>query len=68
MPYSKYRAMKTYEEVQDPQNTLLNLPYKYSTIPALYSGCSDFSYGPRGEVSWTRCAMILLSTPRQILR
>jgi hypothetical protein len=45
MPYSNHKAMKTHEEMQDPQNTLLNLPRKCSITPALYSGCSAFSYG-----------------------
>jgi hypothetical protein len=68
MPFSKHKAMKTHEEVQDPQNALLNLPRKYSKTPALYSGCFSFSYGPGDEVFWLRYAMVLLSTTTQILR
>jgi hypothetical protein len=63
MPFSKRKAMKTHEEVHDPQNAFLTLPYKHSKTPAQYSRCSAFSNGPGDKLFWSRCVMVPLSIP-----
>ena len=61
MPFRKHKAMKTHEEVHDPQNAFLTLPRKCTKTPALYSRCSAFSSGPGEYLFWSRCDMVLLS-------
>jgi len=61
MPFRKCKAMKTQEELQDPQNAFLTLPRKYSKTPALCSCCSAFSNDPGDEVFWSIRVMDLLS-------
>jgi len=63
MPFRKCKAMKTQEELQDPQNAFLTLPRKYSKTPALCSCCSAFSNDPGDEVFWSIRVMDLLSIP-----
>ena len=61
MPFSAHNAMKTQEELHDPQNAVLTLPRKYIKIPALFSRCSAVSNGPGEKVFWSIHAMVLLS-------